>query len=144
MTPSIDKIITLATAGNSMADNFCQCWLHAAHACDDIVDSGISRQDCVKVFSMINMLYTHPFYVEHSARLCLVVQLVLNQYADSVEWEGSRVEWQKQWADTLRFAGNEMICAVAFLCGGWDRMRSVSQLLRTRSWIDHHDEQNNI
>lgn len=84
-------------------------------------------------------LYSLPFWRRHGDRLGPVVALVTNAYADSVAWERSATPELRTMADSLRFAGNEMVLAVAGLCGGAEAMRAASPWLRAMSWRSHHD-----
>jgi len=65
---------------------------------------------------------------------------VTNMYADSVEWEKSETEWKQTWADFLRFAGNEMTNAIAYIVGGWTHLRFISRMLKALSYSGHHTE----
>lgn len=146
MTLSERNLATLydeVTCGNSDALKFIFHWNIYCHGIDDIVDGALSMRDpevVVSAFAQANVLYSLPFYQAHVARLQTVIALVANAYADSVMWEDSHDKGQRIMSDVLRFSGNEMLFAVALICGGYQHMRRVSAKLRNMSWQDHHDQ----
>lgn len=136
-----------ACCGNREAMIFVIHWNLYCHGIDDIIDGEDSvkpQESVLAVFSEANVLYTLPFYREHWMKLQTVVQLVTNAYADSVAWEGDGSRDRRTMADVLRFAGNEMIFAVALICGGYANMRRISGRIREQSWKDHHNERGEI
>lgn len=145
MTSSESKIIKLydeVTLGNSDALRFLFHWNLFCHAIDDLID-GPDRaepEDVVSAFAEANVLYTLPFYQANCIKLQTTVMLITNSYADSIGWEKSEKDGHRKMADVLRFAGNEMVFAVALICGGYQHMRRVSAGIRERSWMDHHKE----
>lgn len=128
-----------ATVGNPAARAFLDAWNNYCHSIDDFIDL---KENDFKTFLRIlvhaNMLYSMPFYQEHTDRLHPLVVLITNNYADSIEWASKHEDWRRNWADTLRFAGNEMVTMVAYLCGGMERMRDISLNLRDLAWSTHH------
>jgi len=118
----------------------CQ-WHETVHQIDDIVDEDVdSKEKTIECFIRLHELYANPFYRKHEDKLSMVVTLVTNMYADSVEWEKSDTEWKRKWGDFLRFAGNEMAYAVAYIVGGWTHLRFISRMFRVLSYTDHHTE----
>jgi len=99
-----------------------------------------SKEKTIECFIRLHELYANPFYRKHEDKLSMVVTLVTNMYADSVEWEKSDTEWKRMWGDFLRFAGNEMAYAVAYIVGGWTHLRFISRMFRVLSYTDHHTE----
>jgi hypothetical protein len=146
MTLSERKIALMydeVACGNADALKFIFHWNLYCHGIDDIVDGSLAMRDpeqVVGLFAEANLLYTLPFYRANWERLQSVVMLITNAYADSVMWEDSYDKGQRTMADVLRFAGNEMLFAVALICGGYQHMRRVSAKLRNQSWQDHHDQ----
>lgn len=133
------EIYQQACGDNAPALQFVMGWNRYVHAIDDLIDGEKKEpQKLLDILALANVLYSSDFYQAHSQALRMTVLLVTNAYADSLAWGKSGVPWQEAWADTLRFAGNEMVLAVAAACGGHARMRAVSLLLRANSWHSHH------
>ena len=142
-TPT-DLLMAQAANENRGAHEFLVLWNRYCHAIDDLIDADHrpDPDDLLAVFMQAAVLYSHPFYQAHSAHLVTVVATVTNTYADSVKME--RMEgWPKQTADVLRFCGNDMVCAVAFITGGYAHMRQISGQLRFVSQQEHHDDGGN-
>jgi hypothetical protein len=139
-TPS-DVLIAQAANGNADAQEFLVLWNLYCHEIDDLVDAPERPQPEVllSVFAKAAALYSHAFYVTHHRTLLPVVLLVTNSYADSVAMEPLE-GWPSRVADVIRCAGNEMLCAVALLTGGYNHMRLLSPRLRAASHYEHHDE----
>lgn len=128
------------TCGNSDALTFLLHWHAYCHGIDDIVDEGGNAEQVLAAFAEANLLYTLPFYQSNFSKLQTTVMLITNAYADSVAWERSDRVGRRRMADVLRFCGNEMVLAVALICGGFKHMRAMSPILRENSWFTHHDE----
>jgi hypothetical protein len=129
------------TKGNQKAADFLHKWKAYVHGIDDIVDGDIkTAEETIAVFMHAAFLYADPFYLEHLPRLHQIVVNCTNAYADSVAWEKSEVEWQRNFSDHFRHFAAEMVLAVAFICGGYHHMRQVSLLIRLACWEEHHDE----
>lgn len=138
------KLYDSVCCGNRDALMFVFHWGIYCHGIDDIIDGNPSMQkseEIISAFAQANVLYSLPFYRDNWSRLQPVVMLVTNAYADSVSFEGSEEAGKKTMSDVLRFAGNEMLFAVALICGGYAHMRKLSAEIRENSWRDHHNEQ---
>jgi hypothetical protein len=142
MAPPVNayvEIYKLACGDNAEAFQFLMGWNLYVHSIDDLIDAEKKDpQKLLDTLALANTLYSLDFYQAHSQAFRMVVLLVTNHYADSLAWANSEIPWQKTWADTLRFAGNEMVLAVAAACGGNERVRAVSLKLRENSWNTHH------
>jgi hypothetical protein len=128
------------TNGNPIAADWLQKWWKYCHAIDDIIDEQRGPEALLEVLAEAVELYSHPFFLAHWFHLRPVIITITNAYADSVAWEKSGDSAERQMADTLRFAGVEMYCMVAAICGGYGHMRKVSPVLRKQTWADNHDE----
>lgn len=137
-----DEVINLyarAANGNELALEFLGLFHPYVHRIDDFIDN--REQDPQKFLSILidaNIVYSCPFYVQHAIRLSPIVANLTNTFADSLAWEGDKKEWKRQWADVMRFSGNEMVLAVAMICGGYEHMRSISLVLKELVWMCHH------
>lgn len=139
---SIVRIYDEVTQGNPDALRFLFHWNIFCHGIDDLIDAAErpNPQDVVDAFAQANILYAQPFYQVNAVKLQIVVMLVTNAYADSLIWEKNPNRGLSTMADVLRFAGNEMVFAVALICGGYQHMRRISATIREKSWRDHHNE----
>lgn len=120
--------------------DFLTAWNLYCHQIDDLIDG---REKCPSKFldalALANIIYSTDFYQANAAHLSMTVMLITNAFADSVAWE-KETGWKRAWSDTLRFAGNDMVVAVAVICGGFENARKVSQALREDSWATHHKD----
>lgn len=134
------NLVDRTCLGNQEAMDFLgNHWSPYVHAIDDIVDGDREGNEfLLSTFAMAIGVYTHPFFLKHLAELKTLALLVTNSYADSVAWEESSVEWQRDWADHNRHAGMEMVIAVAQICGGYEHARALSQEYRVVCWHEHH------
>jgi len=129
-----------AAAGNPEARDWLGLWGDYCHEIDDLIDNRVqSTEIWIKLLIHANVLYSANFYNRHARELELVVATITSAYADSVKWEGEKCDWKRQWSDTLRFAGSEMVLAVASICGGFELVRELSPLLREINWTVQHE-----
>ena len=117
------------------------------HEIDDLIDEDLPKalrqrgaQRACRIGAMAIDLYTHPFFLKNMATLKAAMKTCTHQYAESVAWEESQVEWQKNYADWARHSWLDVCLTVAEICGGWDHRVSVAEELRTVSYVDHHEE----
>jgi len=122
------------------AAEFLTGWHIYCHLIDDIVDGDtpFTNERFLEVLMLANKVYSLPFYRTYAPMLSSVVAMVTNTYADSVEWEKSDEEYKRKVADVIRQCGNEMIYAVANICGGHTLMRKISLRLREAAYLDQH------
>jgi len=116
------------------------------HAIDDLIDEDIPNSHRIRgaervcvIGALALEVYTHPFFIKHSAALKQAMLTCTNTYADSVRWEHSPVTWQMQYADWARHAWIQVVLTVAGLCGGYTHMRALSEELWAISYADHHN-----
>ena len=134
----------LIAKDNQQALDFLILWATYCHEVDDIIDNKINDPEKIlRVFVTAAEVYNHPFYVRYQSYLYSLVIVISNAYADSVKWSHSMVDAQHKMSDVLRHAGNDMLFAVAFICGGYEHLRTVSSTLREQSWLNHHDDKGN-
>lgn len=131
---------------NVEAMRFSELWFRYCHRIDDIVDNmedgrpTTPPEEIIESYVMAAVLYNLPFYVQNRDMLFPVVLSVTNAYADSVAWEKSPVNRRRVIADVLRCCGNEMLFVVAMVVGGWSHVRKMSPMIRDRSWVLQHTE----
>lgn len=102
-------------------------WLLAfhgwAHRIDDFVDGGSAfASDVVDLCAAGVVLTSSRFYQRHAEALGPIIAIVAEQYHASLTLTGSM-------EDALRIAGNQVVLAVAYLQGGAELLRTVSNLL---------------
>lgn len=143
------KLFRVICRDNQNAISFGLLWVRYNDEVDNLIDTVedgrpiFTKEQILRVFVTALEVYNHPFYVEHRHHLHMVAALVTNTYTDSVLWERSPVESRRKMADVLRFCGNEMIFAMAMICGGYDHCRKLSQQIRDGDWKFHHDDEGN-
>lgn len=135
------KLVERICRGNQEAMTFLALWANYCHGIDDIIDGDRrTAEETLEIFALAPVLFSHPFYLQHLEALKQIVLNVTSMYADTVAWEKSSETWQRQWADHHRHCSNEMVVAVATLCGGYPHARSIMPELRTMAWHEHHDQ----
>lgn len=136
-----EKRILEICKGNQEAYDFLNLWARYCHEIDDIVDGArLAPEEVIATFALATMVYSHPFYLRNLPALRQVVLLIANMYADSVAWENEGQQWQREFSNCYRHAGNEMVFAVAQLCGGFEHVRSVSAEQREICYRTQHPE----
>ena len=127
------ELVDALTKGNASATDFVILAHNWFHAIDDIVDEEITDlprpQKVVETFAAGIVVLSHPFYLQHLAALRMTVLQISQLYALSVKWEGAPEPWKRQWAETQRRAGMELMIAVAMICGGWAHAQAMSEQL---------------
>lgn len=126
--------------GNQEAIEFLFLWREYVHRIDDIIDEKKDFEFILTTFASAVMLYSHPFYIKNLLALRQQVINITSAYADSVKWENSTIDWQKNFADHYRHVGAEMLIAVASIVGGYENARSIATELRTVCWLGHHNK----
>lgn len=127
--------------GNAEAADFLIRWAQLADKVDNLVDGDEQGPEALlAAFVQCVLLTSHPFYLEHLQHLRAVLLVSINMYADSVAWERDSAEWKQRFADCYRHAGNEVVVAVAQLCGGYEHARKFSLEQRERCHATQHPE----
>lgn len=119
------------------------------HEIDDLIDEDIARgahhaqaaQRVCRIGAIALDLYTHSFFLKNAAALKAAMMLNTINYADSVAWEDSKVDWQRQFSDWSRHGWIDVCLTIARICGGYDHAKAISLELRTNSYVDHHDKE---
>jgi hypothetical protein len=116
-------------------------WHHYCHELDDLVDEPADERSLPLLLNSqarACSLYSAPFFVLHVQFLRPLVLLIASTWGDSVAFEHGPDPGLKTYADSLRLCGNEMVCAVALLCGGYTHLRQISPRLRAAAWAMQH------
>lgn len=133
--------------GNTEAFEWIQMGRLYCHAIDDLIDETVPKGDRMeaatqvcRIGAMALRLYTHPFFLKNHQALTSVMMVNTINYRDSVLWENSTVEWQRQFSDWGRHGWTDVALVVGELCGGYDAISNESLEIRTTSYVNHHDK----
>lgn len=127
---------------DSDALNFLKAYCRYCHKIDDTIDEkNYTSEHVLETSDLACQVFNCNFFRQYAAQLYLVDRLINIDYADSVIWEQSKIEWQRNQADVLRNAANHMTFAVILIVCGREALRDVSMKIRTHSHLRHHDEQ---
>ena len=131
-----------ASCGNQDALLFITAFHHYCHCIDDIVDGDkqFNPESLMDLLMQANVLYSTPFYICNCYKLQSVVANITNTYSDSVAWEKSDEKWKRDVSDVIRQCGNDMIVTVAWICGGYKHMRTISLKLREVAYHSQHKD----
>lgn len=131
--------------GNREALEWVQLGRIYMHEGDDLIDEDVLAGDKVaaakraaRLGAMALRLYTHPFFLKNIDALKHAMLRNFHNYRDSVIWENSDVEWQRQFSDWARHGWLEVCMTVGEICGGYDNVANESLELRTMSYVEHH------
>lgn len=124
------QLCQCAANGNALAEDFIARWLDYFAGIEQLVASGTQvPEEFIKVLAETNMVYSHAYYGLHSETLCLSVQKMLSDLADSWAWCGQQ-GWKREASDCLFHAGSGMVLQVALLEGGYPLLREISPRLQ--------------
>lgn len=140
-------VATRLCAGNKEALEWLQLGRVWCHLSDDIVDEDLKdgnrqrgAERLCRLGSLSLDLYTHPFFLEHGPALKQAMKTNISNYAMSLKWEDSKVEWQRNFSDWSRHGWLNVCMAVAEICGGYDHMMSLQEEAWTMAFADHHQD----
>tara|TARA_R110000803_G_C11989475_1_gene321918 strand:- start:27975 stop:28412 length:438 start_codon:yes stop_codon:yes gene_type:complete len=116
-------------------------WTAFVHDIDDVIDEPIRGTDTgdvlktknetfLRCFIYAERVFSSEFYQQNKETLAPVFLIVVNTYADSVEWEQGATRWKREHADVLRHAGYDMILTVLRLVAGYNFVREISSEAR--------------
>jgi hypothetical protein len=117
------------------------------HMIDDLLDTRLDgrpvmdSEEIIRIFSYAILVYNSKFYMANHTILMPVMVHVTNAYADCVQFETASEAHKRSIADVIRCCGNDVFFMVALICGGYEHMRKFSPLIRERSWIIQHTEE---
>lgn len=142
LTKELLAAIEYASNGDTAAEKFLNMWYIYCHSIDDLLDGEIPaehiKEYIISLLIFSKDLYNSPFFLKNYAELNGIVNAAANAYADSVKWEGADKPYSDH-ADVLRSQGNDMLCAVAKIYGGFSRMRNASTMIRELSFKDQRN-----
>jgi hypothetical protein len=121
------------TRGNADAERFVAAFVEHCHMLDDLVDRDNPCDDERMIASEIRWvmeLTGNPFFLANRAFLVPLIVQGFNAWLDSNDWQQSDDPQKQRDADVLKGLYHEVIYQVAFLCGGWDHLRSITSTYR--------------
>lgn len=135
------KFYDMVACGNAPAREWLILFHDYCHEIDDVIDENDwDNERVLGVFIAANTLYSHPFYCAHHKVLGPCILIATSVYVDSNKWEKDPAKWKKWWAEVMRHSGNEVIFAVANICGGWKHLRYVTAPLYASCYVYHADK----
>lgn len=131
MNTDRDTILVAASNGNAQALEFLRVFARRAHWVDDLADGDRSDRDGkFAVYRLAEMeaewlicVSSNPFFLAHRAQLVPAMVLALNAWVDSDAHMG-RVR------DVVKGQWHEVVWLVAWLTGGWNKLRDTSSKFR--------------
>lgn len=120
------EICKMAANGNTEAEAFCLSWLDLVHLVDDCHDRDVPVDDNRLSATLVPFILTlsgNSFFLANKAMLVSLMVMSFNAWCDS--------NWlyhvkRKSEASVLKGFYHEVIYYVAFLCGGWQHLRSMT------------------
>jgi hypothetical protein len=116
---------------NGNDDAFAFCWTvwNFTHVIDDLVDRDrpVSIEDAAKwTVHLIVTLSVNPFYISNTISLLPHIVSMFNRWVDGDQWAKSDDKDKQSVSRVLRCGDIDMYLHVAYLIGGWDHMRAMS------------------
>jgi hypothetical protein len=129
--PLAKKYFLAAANGDKHAYDFLWRFWCFAHCYDDLLDGDkkvgmdIGVREFVNFFTMISF---NPFYQKHKEQLYALIIQVCTRWLDGDEWEQSDDKIRRIVSHVVRCGDIDLYMHVAYLTGGWDRMRSLKEM----------------
>lgn len=134
--PKFAEILKLASNDDDEAFKFVLLWSSYSHKFDDLVDGDteLTAANMVECNNILQRMLSGVFYQRHPEMLGLQLYLVGEAYAASEQFKDAAPDSnEREWANFLRHAGNDVIRAVAAITGGEVLLKEVSKKLRQYS-----------
>lgn len=126
---SNSEMFNLVANGNENAARFLATFVGHCHVLDDIIDKDKPITDCELIRSetlWLLQLTANPWFIEHKSVLLPLIIQGFNAWLDSNRLAQSANPGDRVASDVLKGLYHEVVWHTAFLCGGWDRMRSLT------------------
>ena len=122
----------MAAGGDADAKRFLGTFVEFAHVLDDVVDKEpVSDAELMRaVIRWTAEVSENPFFQRNRSGIMAVIVVSVNAWIDSNRWSARPDIRERIAADVLKGMYHEVVYLVAFLCGGWERMRVLSELAR--------------
>lgn len=129
----VAEAISLASNNDVAALAYLWQVAQSARVLDDMIDGDrvVPAEHIVSVFQgLLIDVHRNGFFNRHREFLLGIHVVVMNAWLDANEWEKSEDKTEQLYAHVLRDLISELIPAVAYLTGGWDRCRAISLKVR--------------
>lgn len=116
------------TKGNTQAAVFLVDYINFCHLLDDVVDKDVPVDDARLVKESLNLivdLCENSWVNEHKTRLLPLIISGFNAWLDSNRM--AKMSETVVQSDVVKGIYHEIVYVTAFLCGGYEHMREVSQ-----------------
>lgn len=137
----LETIYRTACNGNHDALTWLNTFHELAHLADDLVDEVFSAEGLGRLLVTNIALCSLPFWFAWHAELRPILNQTCSNWLDSVELERRPQAWAREYANTLRLCGNDLVIAVARICGGWEHSRKIALSVRELAWRNQCENQ---
>lgn len=123
------------TRGDGPAADFLEAYQQRCHYVDDLCDEPGRGLDAAPLLAQhesawLLALTANPWFAAHKAALVPLMLLAASAWADSNDLRKSADAPVRRAADVVKGLWHEVIFLTAWLCGGWDHLRSISAKFR--------------
>lgn len=128
-TERVHRAIALAANNNAPAGRYLVMVARTARMLDDLIDRDqpCSNEQITNVFySLLIEIHENEFFQKHRVELTLLHTVILNAWLDANDL-ADEPGVARIYAHVMRDFINELLPAVAYLTGGWLRLRKVSR-----------------
>lgn len=121
-------------AGNEAAMQWMWDFWCFTHVLDDLVDkdkSPSTEEVALALAQFVTALSINPFYQQHSASLYPLIMSAINRWIDGDAMDRSENPKRRVHAEVVRCGDIDLFLHIAFLTGGWEHMRALSDRVRS-------------
>lgn len=118
---------------NAEAMRFGKTFVAFCHVLDDVIDrdKNLTDENLISTtLSMMLELTLNPFFVQNRMLLLPLIVQSFNAWLDANTFEKSEDVKVRRSADTLKGFYHEVVFHLAYLTGGWNRLRIVTRKYR--------------
>lgn len=126
----VENIIALACNGNHEAEKYLSCIGYVSRVMDDLIDKDCEVSDSQiarAYFMLLAELWMNPFFISNASMLMGLHIASYNSWIDATRFERDGDKLKKIYGHVMKDFINELIGVVAYLTGGYDHMRLVSE-----------------
>ena len=130
-----DNLCVMASNGDKDAGNYLSSICFISRVMDDLIDKDhpVPPENICRAFFMLLVeIPTNPFFLRHPGSLIGMHIASYNAWMDANAWEKGNDKLKKTYAHVMKAFINEIFPMVAYITGGHDSMRKVSEVMRSR------------
>jgi len=123
----------LVTKGNELAERFVIAFVAYCHMLDDVIDKDNPIDDerlIAENIRFLNEMLINPWVRENQALLWPLIITSFNSWLDANDWEFNDLKEKRRDADVIKGMYHEVVWFVAYLCGGWEHLRTITSKYR--------------